>query len=165
MPFNQCFLHATSIVRWSWHYRLLSPWAPWLGEWEGLLQRVWLLFRTEDPIVLEVSVVVHSRNLHYTDVIMGMMASQITSLTIVCWTVYSRCRSKIKHQSSASLAFVRGIHRWLVYSLHTGPVTQKMFPFDDVIMWLRTVWQNVQSCLLFPISTMEYQLDTGIASF
>ena len=39
-----------------------------------------------------------------------------------------------KHQSSASLAFVEGIHRWPVNSPHKGPVTQKMFPFDDVIM-------------------------------
>ena len=39
-----------------------------------------------------------------------------------------------KHQSSASLAFVRGIHRWPVNSSHKGPVTRKMFPFDDVIM-------------------------------
>ena len=39
-----------------------------------------------------------------------------------------------EHQSSASLAFVRGIHRWLVNFPHKGPVTRKMFPFDDVIM-------------------------------
>ena len=39
-----------------------------------------------------------------------------------------------KYQSSASLAFVRGIHRWPVNSPHQGPVTRKMFPFDDVIM-------------------------------
>ena len=39
-----------------------------------------------------------------------------------------------KHQSSASLAFVRGIHRRPVNSPHKGPVTRKMFPFDDVIM-------------------------------
>ena len=39
-----------------------------------------------------------------------------------------------KHQSSASLAFVREIHRWPVNSPHKGPVAQKMFPFDDVIM-------------------------------
>ena len=42
-------------------------------------------------------------------------------------------RSK-KHQSSASLAFVRGIHRGPVNSPHKGPVTRKMFPFHDVIM-------------------------------
>ena len=39
-----------------------------------------------------------------------------------------------KHQSSTSLAFVRGIHQWVVNSSHKGPVTGKMFPFDDVIM-------------------------------
>ena len=39
-----------------------------------------------------------------------------------------------KHQSSASLAFVRGIHRWPVNSPHKGPVTRKIFLFDGVIM-------------------------------
>ena len=64
---------------------------------------------------------------------MGAMASQITSLTIVYSTVYSGADQR-KHQSSASLAFVQGIHRWPVTSPHKGPVTQKMFQFDDVIM-------------------------------
>ena len=40
----------------------------------------------------------------------------------------------MKHQSSASLVFVRGIHRWPVNSPHKAPVTRKMFPFDDVIV-------------------------------
>ena len=70
---------------------------------------------------------------HYSDVIMGYMASQITSLTIVKWTVYSGGDQR-KHQSSASLAFVRGIHRWPVSSPHKWPATRRMFPFDDVIM-------------------------------
>ena len=70
---------------------------------------------------------------HYNDVIMGAIASRITSLTIVNSTVYSDADQR-KHQSSASLAFVRGIHRGPVNSLHKGPVTRKMFPFDDVIM-------------------------------
>ena len=70
---------------------------------------------------------------HYNDVIMGMIASQITSLTIVYSTVYSDADQR-KYQSSASLAFVRGIHRRPVNSLHKWPVTWKMFPFDDVIM-------------------------------
>ena len=47
---------------------------------------------------------------NYTDVIMGAIASQITSLTIVYSTVYSDADQR-KHQSSASLAFVWGIHR------------------------------------------------------
>ena len=74
------------------------------------------------------------RLLHYNDVIMSVMASQITSLTIVYSTVYSGAAQR-KHQSSASLAFVRGIHRWPVNSPHKGPVTRKVFPFDDVIMY------------------------------
>ena len=47
---------------------------------------------------------------HYSDVIMSTMASQITSLTVVYSTVYSDADQR-KHQSSASLAFVWGIHR------------------------------------------------------
>ena len=47
---------------------------------------------------------------HYIDVIMTTMASQITSLTVVCSTVYSDADQR-KHQSSAPLAFVWGIHR------------------------------------------------------
>ena len=62
---------------------------------------------------------------HYNDIIMSAMASQITTLMIVYSTVYSG-RDQRKHQSSASLAFVRGIHRWLVNSPHKWPVTQNM---------------------------------------
>ena len=71
---------------------------------------------------------------HYNDVILRAMAHQITSLTIVYSTVYSGTDRR-KHQSSASLAFVRGSHRWPVNSPHKGPVTRKMFPFDDVIIF------------------------------
>ena len=70
---------------------------------------------------------------HYCDVIMGGVASQITSLTIVYSTVYSDADQR-RHQSSTSLAFVRGIHRGPVNSPHKWPVTWKLFPFDDVIM-------------------------------
>ena len=54
-------------------------------------------------------------------------------VSIVCPTVCSGA-DKRKHQSSVSLAFMRGIHRWPVVSPHKGPVKRKMFPFDDVIM-------------------------------
>ena len=64
---------------------------------------------------------------------MGAIASQIISLTIVCSTVYSGAYQR-KHQSPASLAFVRWIHRGPVNSPHKWPVTRKMFPFDYVIM-------------------------------
>ena len=75
---------------------------------------------------------------HSNDVIMSAMVSQITSLTIVYSTVYSGADQR-KHQSSASLAFVRGINRWLMNSLHKGPVTRKMFPFHDAIM--HNIWR------------------------
>ena len=64
---------------------------------------------------------------------MDMMASQITSLTIVYSTVYSDTDQR-KHQSSASPVFVRGTHRWPMNSPHKEPVTRKMFPCDDVIV-------------------------------
>ena len=63
---------------------------------------------------------------------MRAMAPQIISLMIVYSTNYSGADKK--HQSSASLAFVWGIHRSPVTSPHKGPVTRKMFPFEDVIM-------------------------------
>ena len=58
-----------------------------------------------------------------------------------------RHRSK-KHQSSASLAFVRGIHRRPVNSPHKWPATRKMFPFDDVIMEIGgTTFSRSRTCL------------------
>ena len=65
---------------------------------------------------------------------MSAMASQITSVSIVYSTVGSGV-DQGKHQRSTSLAFVKGIHWWPVNSLHKSPVMQKMFLFDDVIMW------------------------------
>ena len=75
---------------------------------------------------------------HHSDAIMNTMASQITSLATVNSIVYSDA-DQIKHQSSVSLAFVRGIHRWPVNSTHKWPVTRKMFPFADVIMYMKNV--------------------------
>ena len=88
---------------------------------------------------------IYSTQFHYSGVIMNVMASQITGVSILCLTVGSdtdqRKKWKLcvtglceKHQSSVSLAFVLGIHWWQVNSPHKGPVTRKMFPFDDVIM-------------------------------
>ena len=74
-----------------------------------------------------------SKPCHYGDVIMSTMASQITSLTIVYSAVYSGVDQR-KHQSSASLAFVRGIHRGPVNSPRKMASNAEMFPFDDVIM-------------------------------
>ena len=61
------------------------------------------------------------------------MVTQTTGVSNVYSTVRSGADQN-KHQSSASLAFVRGIHRWPVNSPNKWLVTRKMFPFDDVIM-------------------------------
>ena len=64
--------------------------------------------------------------IHFNDVLMSAMASQITRLTIV-YSIVCSVADQRKYQSSASLAFVRGIYR---------PITRKMFPFDEVIMYI-----------------------------
>ena len=96
----------------------------------SLFHDIWAVI--EGPVVIRAARY-RRRKHHYSDVIMGAMASQLTRVTIVYSAVYSGADQR-KHQSSASLAFVRGIHRWPVNSPHKWPVTRKMFPFDDAIM-------------------------------
>ena len=90
--------------------------------------------------------------IYYSDAIMSATASLITGDSIVCSTVYSGADQR-KHQSSASLAFVRGIHRWPVNSPHKGPVTRKMFPFDDVIVLADIQCKNTVINILWPKQT------------
>ena len=71
-------------------------------------------------------------------------------LTVVYSIVYSGVNQR-KHQSSASLAFVREIHRGPANFPHKWPVTRKMFPFDDVIMYI-------------PITITQRQRDRRISS-
>ena len=103
---------------------LVTGWFPW----EGTV--MWNAFPFGDVTI--------TRIIHYNNVIMGVMASQITGLTIVYPIVYSGTVERI-HQSSASLAFMRRIHRWPVNFPHKGLVTQKMFPFDYVIIYYTTL--------------------------
>ena len=108
-----------------------------------------------DGVELHPSVIEWYFLCHYSDVTMGAMASQITSLTIVYSTIYSDADQR-KHQSPALLAFVQGIHRWPVNSTHKWLVTRKMSPYDDVIMQysnlpkyiiLRAMWSLLWSLL------------------
>ena len=46
---------------------------------------------------------------------------------------------QMKRLSSESLAFVGGIHRWLMNSRQEGLVTPKMFPLDDAIIFPETM--------------------------
>ena len=71
--------------------------------------------------------------LHFSDIILSAMTSQITRVSTVCPTVCPSADQRLP-QSSASLVFVWEIHWWSVDSPHKGPVIRKMFPFDDVIM-------------------------------
>ena len=80
-----------------------------------------------------------SDDIIYGDVIMNPMTSQITCVSIVCLTVCSD-RDQRKYWSSASLAFVRGIHRWPVNSPHKGYWRGK--GFNDVILWW--IWRGTK---------------------
>ena len=84
------------------------------------------------------------------------MASQITSLTIVYSTVDLGVDHR-KHQSSASLAFELGIHRWPVNSPHKGPVMRKMFPFEDVIMDAGNIW-----CVYYHRNSLGSNINTVV---
>ena len=98
---------------------------------------------------------------------MSAMASQITSLTIVYSSVYSGADQR-KHQSSASLAFLWGIYRWPVDSPHKGPVTRKMFPFDDVTMgcwgrrckWEKEASIGISACINIYIHVKHWRVIT-----
>ena len=70
---------------------------------------------------------------YYNNDKMNKMASQNTGVSIVCSTICSGTDQRKHQSSSASLAFVRGSHRWPVNCQHNGPVTRKMFPFDPVM--------------------------------
>ena len=102
----------------------------------------WTCDKSHNPLFTQCSGLIVNLDIkcvHYGDVIMGAIASQITSLMIVYSTVYSDADQRY-HQSSASLAFVRGIHRGPVNSPQKWLVTRKMFPFGDVIMvWFRRI--------------------------
>ena len=77
-------------------------------------------------------------------------------------------RDHRKDQSYASLALVWGIHRWPANSPHKGPVTRKMFPFDETILQLElhvlVAFKYAQITLkannyLYLLNTIQYTND------
>ena len=88
---------------------------------------------------------------------MGAITSQITSLTIVFSTVYLDTDQR-KHQSSASLAFVRRIHRKPVNSPHKWPVTPKIFTFVDVIIVIFTPYSDKSAV---PFTVIRWSIVVG----
>ena len=87
----------------------------------------------------------HAVAMHKSDVIMSAMASQIISVSIV-WS--TACSGADQLQNSASLAFVRGIHRSQVDSPHKEASNAERFPFDDIITWI--IWNTELSWYLIP---------------
>ena len=72
-------------------------------------------------------------------------------MTLTCAVIFSTVYSEVdqrKHQGSASLAFVWGIHRGLVNSPHKWPVTRIMLPFDNVIMQCKSLCNPLLAAML-----------------
>ena len=110
--------------QWSWHYNS-SPWMKVIKN--GFILS--MIRECYDAAADNEVIYLLNCQKHYSEGIMSAMASQITSFTIVYSTVNSGV-DETKNPSSASLAFVREIHR---LPGHKGSVTRKMFPFDDLI--------------------------------
>ena len=89
---------------------------------------------------------------------MSAMASQITGVPIVYSSVCSSADQR-KYQNSTSLTFLRITLRWPVNSPHKGPVMQKMFPFDDVIMYIPGHKMTVNG--LSPDTLYDFYLAAG----
>ena len=109
-------------------------------------QRVLGPFSISSPILSQVTWQVTwpgiGSHVHHNDVIMTTMSSQITSLTVVCSTVYLDADQR-KHQSSASLAFVWGIHRDRWIPRTKGQLRGKCFHL------MTSSWTCVVFCLCF----------------
>ena len=91
---------------------------------------------------------------HYVDVIMNAIVSQITSLMIVYSTVYSDA-DQSKHQSSASLAFVWGIHRDRWIPRTKGQLRGKCFNL------MRSSW-GCPICIALALANVSNMSDTTI---
>ena len=103
-----------------------------------------VMLRTPIQLILTGQCVSIWRN--YSFLIVGVMASKITSPTIVYSTVYSGADQRT-HQCYASLTFCVGNSPVTGEFPHKGPVTRKMSPFDDVIMGRATLSSaHISSC-------------------
>ena len=107
-----------------WHHKEPGHQQPWyLLSWTNIIQSLHNSSLSHCEIALSW---IPQNLIHYIDVIMTTIASQITSLTVVNSTVYSDADER-KHQSSASLAFVWGIHRDRWISRTKGQLRGKCF--------------------------------------
>ena len=97
---------------------------------------------------------------------------QMETFSALLLTVCSDADQR-KHQSSASLAFVRGIHRLPVDSLHKGPVTRKCFHLMTSSWLSSTSSSRIVTLLLadtllqfvVPFSAFEFKYTVDFTSF
>ena len=163
---SMIFVLLSAVLGLFWRYLVLVLWCLPGVDGSALLEDMGLCFfyltacPAKDVIVFisEVTLVLyiwHSGSgleymyyagFHYDDVIMGAIASHITSLIIVYSTVYSDADQR-KHLRVTGLCV--GNSPGPVNSPHKGPVTRKMFPFDDVIMYIQGVHWRTE--FLFPV--------------
>ena len=104
------------------------------------------------PLLIHINLI---DQMHYRDIIMSAIAFQITSISIVCSTVDSGADQR-KYQSSASLAFVQGIHRWPVNSPHkkASNVENVSIRWRHYVDAMKCVY--ISSCvMLTPMCTMK----------
>ena len=128
---KRVYLHCQHRSYWrSYNVRRKDICERWLGARISWVYYEWLLHEIMS-VHLSISLGYFSSRTYFSITVTLQWARW--RLTIVYTTVYSGADQR-KHQSSASQAFVQGIHRWPVNSSHKWPVTRKMFSFDDVIM-------------------------------
>ena len=99
--------------------------------------------------------------LHYNDVTMGAMASQITSLTIAYLTVYSDADQR-KYQDCASLAFTRGIRHLLWETMVLDPVLWILVTSESVMVNLPSdviLWYSRESNLILNVYIYIYSTE------
>ena len=98
-------------------------------------------------------------NPFYSDIIMNVTPSHIIGVSIICSAVCSGADQR-KYQSSASLAFVRGIHWSPVDSPRKGPLARKMLPFDDVPMYYLTKY-DISLLMMGYIYFIRHNINRG----
>ena len=137
-------------MRWLSNYKIKMTHASWTWHqsitwWQELSTMHYEEFWRNQPAVHILPVgnsIIPSVALQYNGVIISALASQITASRLFTQPfIQAQIKEYIK--SSASVAFVRGIHRWPVNSPHKGPVTRNMFPFDGVIMLPNIQWVQI----------------------
>ena len=157
--FNICWYATNSIIRLTWIFHVLN----WFQK-----NHICIFYHFS-------ALRLHNWN-HYSGVIMDAMTSLITGVSIVCSTVCLDADQRI-HQCSASLAFVRGIHRWPVN--HWVPTSlnapgtksiwlffmkqlerhkfkyESKFPHDKWVVNVKEVWISIKEWISIKIQNVS----------